>query len=69
MSCLKKPKSCCDAACILPNSVTVHGFGEDNNGELYALVTNSPANGTWTLRVQDVYYGDSGYINSWTLTL
>jgi glucose/arabinose dehydrogenase len=30
----------------LPNSVTVHGFGEDGNGELYALVTNSPANGT-----------------------
>jgi hypothetical protein len=30
----------------LPNSVTVHGFGEDSSGELYAMVTNSPANGT-----------------------
>jgi glucose/arabinose dehydrogenase len=30
----------------LPNSVTVHGFGEDGMGELYALVTNSPSNGT-----------------------
>lgn len=30
----------------LPNGLTVHGFGEDGNGELYALVTNSPANGT-----------------------
>jgi hypothetical protein len=30
----------------LPNSVTVHGFGQDGNGELYAMVTNSPANGT-----------------------
>jgi hypothetical protein len=30
----------------LPNSLTVHGFGEDGNGELYALVTNTPANGT-----------------------
>ena len=34
------------AAGILPNGLTVHGFGEDANGELYALVTNTPANGT-----------------------
>jgi glucose/arabinose dehydrogenase len=31
---------------ILPDGLTVHGFGEDGNGELYALVTNTPANGT-----------------------
>jgi len=31
---------------ILPNQLTVHGFGEDANGELYAMVTNTPANGT-----------------------
>jgi hypothetical protein len=31
---------------ILPNGLTVHGFGEDAFGELYALVTNTPANGT-----------------------
>jgi glucose/arabinose dehydrogenase len=31
---------------ILPNGLTVHGFGEDASGELYALVTNTPANGT-----------------------
>ena len=30
----------------LPNGLTVHGFGEDASGELYALVTNSPANGS-----------------------
>jgi hypothetical protein len=30
----------------LPNEVTVHGFGEDGNGELYAMVTNTPPNGT-----------------------
>jgi hypothetical protein len=30
----------------LPDQVTVHGFGQDGHGELYALVTNSPANGT-----------------------
>lgn len=31
---------------VLPNGLTVHGFGEDNNGELYAMVTNTPSNGT-----------------------
>jgi glucose/arabinose dehydrogenase len=30
----------------LPNGLTVHGFGEDADGELYALVTNTPADGT-----------------------
>lgn len=29
----------------LPNGLTVHGFGQDGEGELYALVTNTPANG------------------------
>ena len=31
---------------ILPNDLTVHGFGQDANGELYALTTNTSANGT-----------------------
>ena len=31
---------------ILPNGLTVHGFGQDADGELYALVTSTPANGT-----------------------
>lgn len=30
----------------LPDGLTVHGFGQDGDGELYALVTNTPANGT-----------------------
>jgi glucose/arabinose dehydrogenase len=30
----------------LPNGLTVHGFGQDAAGEIYALVTNTPANGT-----------------------
>ena len=34
------------AAGVLPDGLTVHGFGQDNEGELYALVTNTPANGT-----------------------
>jgi hypothetical protein len=31
---------------VLPNGVTVHGFAQDDDGELYALVTNTSANGT-----------------------
>src|SRR5947209_19059334 len=31
---------------ILPTGQTVHGFGQDANGELYALATSTPANGT-----------------------
>src|SRR5439155_1774022 len=31
---------------ILPNGLTVHGFGQDGNGELYAMVTNTAPNGT-----------------------
>ncbi|MFG3698837.1 S8 family serine peptidase [Micromonospora sp. NPDC047620] len=34
-----------------------------------ANLSSEAANGTWQLRVRDVYYGDSGYINTWTLTL
>lgn len=30
----------------IPNGLTVHGFGQDGHGELYALVTNTPANGS-----------------------
>ena len=30
----------------LPNSLTVHGFGEDGNGELYVLATNTAISGT-----------------------
>ncbi len=30
---------------VLPNGLTVHGFGQDDAGELYALVTNTAANG------------------------
>jgi glucose/arabinose dehydrogenase len=31
---------------VLPNGLTVHGFGEDARGELYVLATNTPANGS-----------------------
>ena len=33
-------------AATLPNGLSVHGFGQDAAGELYALVSNSSANGT-----------------------
>jgi len=31
---------------VLPNGLTVHGFGQDADGELYALVTNTSSSGT-----------------------
>ncbi len=31
---------------VLPNGLTVHGFGQDASGELYALVTNTSSAGT-----------------------
>lgn len=31
---------------VLPNGLTVHGFGEDANGELYAMTTNTASDGT-----------------------
>jgi glucose/arabinose dehydrogenase/plastocyanin len=30
---------------ILPDGQTVHGFGQDGNGELYAMATSTPPNG------------------------
>lgn len=30
---------------ILPSGQTVHGFGRDSNGELYAMATDTPSNG------------------------
>jgi glucose/arabinose dehydrogenase len=33
------------ASGTLPDGLTVHGFGQDASGELYALVTNTPSNG------------------------
>ena len=30
----------------IPNGLTVHGFGEDASGEIYAMVTNTASNGT-----------------------
>jgi subtilisin family serine protease len=34
-----------------------------------ANLSTEAANGTWRLRVQDVYFFDTGYIDSWTLTV
>ncbi|GAB3949438.1 S8 family peptidase [Micromonospora vulcania] len=44
--------------------------GADNVNTTYtANVSSEAANGTWRLQVRDVYAGDTGYINTWTLTL
>ena len=42
----------------------------DNVIATYSVNLSSEAkNGTWQLRVQDVYAADTGYINSWSITL
>ncbi|MEU6207195.1 S8 family peptidase [Micromonospora musae] len=44
--------------------------GVDNVNTTYTVnLSSEAANGTWQLRVRDVYSGDTGYINTWSLTL
>ncbi|BCJ65423.1 S8 family peptidase [Polymorphospora rubra] len=42
----------------------------DNVNTTYTVnLSSEAANGTWRLQVRDVYSSDTGYINTWTLTL
>jgi subtilisin family serine protease len=42
----------------------------DNVNTTYSTnLSGEAADGTWQLRVQDVYSADTGYLNSWTLTV
>ncbi|PJN25687.1 M4 family metallopeptidase [Kitasatospora sp. CB02891] len=44
------------------------GDSADNVFETYTVDASAqPANGTWRLKVQDMYRGDSGYIDGWKL--
>ncbi|GHJ46878.1 zinc metalloprotease [Catellatospora sp. TT07R-123] len=46
------------------------GGSTDNIDTTYTVnLSTEVKNGTWTLRVQDAASADTGYINSWTLTL
>ncbi|SDS38530.1 M4 family metallopeptidase [Actinoplanes derwentensis] len=46
------------------------GGSTDNIDTTYTTnLSSEVANGTWNLRVQDAASADTGYINSWTLTL
>ncbi|MEE6311134.1 S8 family serine peptidase [Plantactinospora veratri] len=52
----------------LKNSSIVDGA--DNVNATYTVnLSSESANGLWRLQVRDVYSGDTGYINAWTLTL
>ncbi|MBK8283891.1 MAG: proprotein convertase P-domain-containing protein [Ahniella sp.] len=45
------------------------GAGTDNIVKTVTLNLSSELlNGTWNLRVQDAASGDTGYINSWSVT-
>jgi hypothetical protein len=42
----------------------------DNVNSTYTVnVSAESANGSWTLRARDLFDGDAGYVNAWTLTL
>jgi subtilisin-like proprotein convertase family protein len=43
--------------------------GDNINTTYTANLTNEVRNGTWRLRVQDVASADTGYLNSWSITL
>nr|WP_240955629.1 proprotein convertase P-domain-containing protein [Micromonospora sp. HNM0581] len=44
--------------------------GADNVDATYPVnLSSEAADGTWRLQVRDVYGADTGYINTWTLTL
>ncbi|MEH1012573.1 S8 family serine peptidase [Micromonospora sp. CPCC 206060] len=44
--------------------------GADNVDTTYTVnVSGEAANGTWKLQVRDVFSGDTGYINTWSLNL
>jgi subtilisin family serine protease len=46
------------------------GSSQDNIDQTYTVnLSGEVANGTWKLRVQDAASLDSGYLNSWTLSL
>ena len=42
---------------------------DDVHATYTANLSSEAANGTWRLRVQDVYSWDTGYIDTWTLTV
>ena len=52
---------------LLPNGLTVHGFGEDAAGELYAMVTNTPSNGVGGIVYQITAVPEPGTWAMWAL--
>ena len=49
---------------------TSRSDGADNVNTTYTVnLSSEAANGTWRLRVQDVYRQDTGHLDSWTLTV
>jgi subtilisin-like proprotein convertase family protein len=46
--------------------------GSDSTNDVHATYTvnlsTEALNGSWKLKVQDMYSGDTGYINTWSVT-
>jgi hypothetical protein len=43
--------------------------GDDVDTVYQGDLSGETANGTWKLRMRDVYRGDTGYLDTWTITL
>ena len=50
----------------LPDQLTVHGFGEDGNRELYAMVTNTPPNGDGGIVYMLIAIPEPGSLALWS---
>ncbi|MDV3255419.1 MAG: proprotein convertase P-domain-containing protein [Lysobacter sp.] len=44
------------------------GSADNIIGSANVDLSGEALNGTWKLRVNDAYSGDTGYINSWSIT-
>ncbi|GAA2264586.1 hypothetical protein GCM10010145_44170 [Streptomyces ruber] len=59
---------------VAPDGTTyrLRDYGSDPSGDIHTTYTvdasSAPADGTWKLRVRDVYKLDVGYVDSWKLT-
>ncbi|CAL9497704.1 hypothetical protein GCM10010266_54290 [Streptomyces griseomycini] len=49
-------------------NTSAYDSADDVIGTYTVNASSAPASGTWQLRVTDVYSGDTGYVDSWSLT-
>ena len=58
-----------DGTAYLVKNADISDSGDDVVGTFVGDLSDVAAGGTWTLQVTDMYYGDTGTLNSWSLTV